>query len=788
MEQRLVNLIIGALLHDVGKIIHRTGIMQSHSKLGWEFVSSLPPFNKNNDIKECIKYHHGRELYKAKVDDNSLAYISYIADNISAYSDRREEVIEGDDTDDKSAAIFDRKAPLSSVFNILYGRSDKNSYRFNMLKDISYPTSKDNTLTSSNYEGIKIKLSEHLKAIDISKEYINSILHLLEVTTSFVPSSTNTKELMDISFFDHSKTTAAIASCLYYYLANDNYREKLFMNEKQFKEEQAFLLYSYDISGIQNYIYTISGSKALKSLRARSLYLELLLENIVDELLAKIGLSRCNLIYTGGGHAYILLPNTEKVKNEIEEFDTELKAWFLDQSDISLYIAGGYAECSSKELAEDIGKVYERVGRAVSKRKSQRYTANDIRKLNECKYTYEERECKECKKTGKTSKEGNCNICQALFEISSKIIRDDVFFVVLDNPADDRSFATLPLPFNQCLTIKNMEETRAEDYIRVYSKNLPSMGHGFATNIWVGDYTAKINNKNPKTFENFADEAVGINRIAVLRADVDNLGKAFIFGFKEEKDGEIVTDSNRKYETISRTATLSRHLSMFFKYYINSILRDKNRNALIVYSGGDDMFIVGSWNDIIDLAGDIRKAFVKYTNGTLSISSGIGIYPHSFPISRIAEEVGELENAAKTKDEFKNKVTLFTTGKVDENGKVVEDDWVLEWDQLPIINQLDDIDEININNKDITAKLWILREVLRKDDQHGKAFLYNMLDLLRSSQNDRINIARYAYLLGRAENKKIKLNVTEFYKWIKTEKDRKELEIAMTLYSYETRD
>ena len=199
---------------------------------------------------------------------------------------------------------------------------------------------------------------------------------------------------MDISFFDHSKTTAAIASCLYYYLANDNYREKLFVNEKQFNEEQAFLLYSYDISGIQSYIYTIRGSKALKSLRARSLYLELLLENIVDELLAKIGLSRCNLIYTGGGHAYILLPNTEKVKNEIEEFDTELKAWFLDQSDISLYIAGGYAECSSKELAEDIGKVYERVGRAVSKRKSQRYTANDMKAMN-AKYTYEERECKE---------------------------------------------------------------------------------------------------------------------------------------------------------------------------------------------------------------------------------------------------------------------------------------------------------------------------------------------------------------------------------------------------------
>ena len=64
----------------------------------------------------------------------------------------------------------------------------------------------------------------------------------------------------------------------------------------------AFKLISGDISGIQNFIYTIPSKGALKSLRGRSFYLEILMEQIVDELLDALQLTRANLIYNGGGH------------------------------------------------------------------------------------------------------------------------------------------------------------------------------------------------------------------------------------------------------------------------------------------------------------------------------------------------------------------------------------------------------------------------------------------------------------------------------------------------------
>lgn len=63
--------------------------------------------------------------------------------------------------------------------------------------------------------------------------------------------------------------------------------------------------------------------------------------------------------------------------------------------------------------------------------------------------------------------------------------------------------------------------------------------------------------------------------------------------------------------------------------YINSILREGEytiednsegkktiiRNAVICYSGGDDLFIVGAWNEIIELAIDIQKNLLYIQKG-----------------------------------------------------------------------------------------------------------------------------------------------------------------------------
>ena len=165
-------------------------------------------------------------------------------------------------------------------------------------------------------------------------------------------------------------------------------------------------------------------------------------------------------------------------------------------------------------------------------------------------------------------------------------------------------------------------------------------GKHIATKLWVGDYTTG------DTFEKFAQKAEGIKRIGVLRADVDNLGQTFVAGFAG------------KYATLSRTAALSRQLSIFFKYYIRSILKngeyhidgekevDRKKCNYCIF-GGDDVFIVGAWNEVIELSIDLQEKFKKYTQGTLSISSGIGIYECTYPIGAIANETGEMEAESK---------------------------------------------------------------------------------------------------------------------------------------------
>ena len=88
------------------------------------------------------------------------------------------------------------------------------------------------------------------------------------------------------------------------------------------------------------------------------------------------------------------------------------------------------------------------------------------------------------------------------------------------------------------------------EYVRSYCKGKLNIGQDISSHLWVGDYHAKNNQT-----DELAKSSTGISRIAVLRADVDNLGHAFVSGFDRD-------DCGRKYVTLSRTASLSRQLSL----------------------------------------------------------------------------------------------------------------------------------------------------------------------------------------------------------------------------------
>ena len=160
----------------------------------------------------------------------------------------------------------------------------------NINNSIIYPKSKSE-LRESNIDLEKLK--SDLNDIDINN--INSLINIIRNITSYIPYYSDGKLSYDISLYDYIKIKSAIVSSLY----SDKNDSNLYnLNDN----EEYFALLSADISGIQRFIYTISSKGALKSLRARSFYLEIMLEHIVDEILEEFNLSRFNLLYTGGGH------------------------------------------------------------------------------------------------------------------------------------------------------------------------------------------------------------------------------------------------------------------------------------------------------------------------------------------------------------------------------------------------------------------------------------------------------------------------------------------------------
>lgn len=785
MNEKAQKLAIGCLLHDVGKLLYRYNDGRNHSTSGYEFLKGIDEVKEQKEILNCVRYHHGKLLASAKVEDNDLCYITYIADNIASASDRKQREDNGD-----GSKGYVREIPFESIFNILNGNKEKKKYKPDVLSsksEINYPTDDKIIFSESFYGRIVDNIKDSVRGINFTKEYINSLLQVMESNLTFIPSSTDKSQYVDISLYDHSKMTAAFGLCIEQYLNENgitNYKEELFKNAKQFYKKKAFGLLSLDLSGIQSFIYNISDEKALKNLRARSFYLEILMEHCVDELIERCGLCRANVMYTGGGHTYIFVPATSKCKENIEKFKTELNQWFIDTFDIGLYAAFGYVECSAEELEnKDNGSyraLFRKVSSQQSKQKLSRYSAEDILKLNNAKNMEHSRECKVCHRSDRLI-DDKCSICSGLESLSDMIIdsKGDNFFVIEKGEADANS---VTMPFGCIMKAYKADELKghmgSESYVRSYAKNSDYTGYKMAKNLWVGDYAAE------RTFGDLIKKSDGIKRLGVIRADIDNLGQAFVSGYSEN---EIC---------ITRTAVFSRKLSEFFKLHINKILEngvyqlysDKEqgaRNAVIVYSGGDDVFVIGGWDDIIGFAIDLHNCLKKFSQGTLKISAGIGIFPEKYPIAAMARQTGELESISKKyRNGEKNAVTLF-------DGSSKNDDYSSTYNWEEFIECV------------LGEKLKAIKEFISIDGEHAKAMLYKMLTLIRAKESEnRLNIARFAYLLARLRPDEKNKDATELqvkmesynnfakkmYLWIQDSKECKQLVTAIYIYIYMNRE
>lgn len=738
MKKEKIDLVYGSLLHAIGKVIQ--GSSYDERDIGTIGSEWFKRFSDNKKIAQQIAKATSIDVTTELAPD-SLVYITSVAAKIASGLKGAVE------TQERKEDFLSKQSDIFNVFSDSPSQRYFNARPLELGGEPNYAKESTEPSDQSDYDRIVATLEKEFERFDYSQSQIDALLNLIESTLSYVPVSTRTKELSDISLATYSRLTAGFALAIEEYLADKkcrDYEKVLGQDLEAFYSEKAFLLASFDLSGIQDFIYNIATAGAAKQLKARSLYLDFMGEHIADSLLEKLELTRANLLYVGGGHAYFILPNTEKTRETLASFEAEFNQFLVKHFQTGLYVAFGWSPFSANDMTTtlaDYRKVYQTTSRMISQKKISRYDAKTLLKLNQGGKS-SQRECAICHSVEKLTNHNYqevCHICAGMYRFAKEI--QENYYIVTKEKG---------LPIGPGVSIRGVseDELAQEEWTRVYVKNSYSADVLKATHVFVGDYKyAEI--------DKYAESGQGIKRLAVVRLDVDDLGAAFMAGFSYQAGG--------KYNTLARSATFSRSMSLFFKVYINQFAKEKKLS--IIYAGGDDVFAIGSWQDVIEFTICLRQNFIKWTNGKLTLSAGIGVFPDKTPVSLMAQQTGNLEGAAKDND--KDSISIF------------DKDYTLKFDQF--------IDNV------YRGKLEHIRYFFNIQDERGKSFVYKLIELLRNY--DRMNIARLAYYLTRLEDQTPKDKKEEFRKfkdlffswYTGSENERKEAEIALLLYIYEIR-
>ncbi|MFQ6118437.1 MAG: type III-A CRISPR-associated protein Cas10/Csm1 [Methanosarcinales archaeon] len=509
---------------------------------------------------------------------------------------------------------------------------------------------------SENYNNLWNNFKEEFEKVD-KKDFI-TIYHLLQKYTTFIPFSNKHK---DISLFDYEKTTCAIADCLH---------------KNNGKVE--FLLVGGDLSGIKKFIYTVSSKSTVKSLRGRSFYLQLLSETLAKYIIKKLDLTIANILFCEGGHFYILVPSS--AEEELKNARAYIEKVLLDAHKGELYLVLDWIKLTEKDFkGKEFSERLWNLNNILNKKKKQKFaetlTKNpkelfdtietgglkevcDICRNEEKEYYYRDENgkwksyqtgmkvnklCQLCKSFEDLAK----NLSKANYIIESTGYKEEIYLEGWEKIiAKFHKEYSLLKEFKEEYINYLKEEDNVEEIV-VYTLNdtdfldLKNLKEKPTKNSKISFGFKFLANKTPrylKDFEDFAREGTGIKKWAILRLDVDDLGIIFREGLKKEGTAGM---------PISRLSALSSKLSLFFNGWIHRTL-EKYDNIYLIYSGGDDLFIVGSWHLMPEIAKEIYDDFREFTCNNITLSCGIEIAPNiKYPLSAL---LSYEEKSVKDKD------------------------------------------------------------------------------------------------------------------------------------------
>jgi CRISPR-associated protein Csm1 len=467
-----------------------------------------------------------------------------------------------------------------------------------------------------------------------------------------------------VSLYDSVRTDAALAA------AQEDGAEKI-------------LLLGGDLSGVQEFLYTIAADKAAKNLRGRSLYLQLLTDAVAHWILRETGMPLTNLLYSGGGRFYLIVPG--RFSEVLDSWRRQLGAFLLNVHQGELYLALGGTSFSSQSPV-DFPRLWREVNEHTNQDKRRRFAALAPSELEQvfaprghggntesacdvCGFMGDPREFAPADPDPEAGR--RCHLCASFEELGRQLA--DARFICIQqgmptlNPRGRVAWHQILRELGQSVWVEDdpgmqrLASTRQgmrvlamgnidleplrRDYpwhafsLRPVVNEVPRYSAADLADPRLSAETEGLRVGNVKSFGAMSRQARGVRRWGVLRMDVDDLGDIFAYSLPGA--------------SLARISALSAALSRFFEGWVGEVCRTVNatqgKRLYSVYSGGDDLFLVGSWDVLPDIARQISADLAKYAahNPLVHISAGLSLHANKYPLYQAAEDADEALERAK---------------------------------------------------------------------------------------------------------------------------------------------
>ncbi len=521
--------------------------------------------------------------------------------------------------------------------------------------------------------------------------------------THAIPAATAFGTKPEVSLYDHSKTTAALATALWRWHDDAGQTSPDAAQKLRAREDwgvQKLLLIQGDFFGIQDFIFSEGGQTnkaAAKLLRGRSFQVSLFTELAALKVLDALSLPPTSQITNAAGKFLIVAPNTAAVRAQLEAVRTEINQWFLQHSFglAGLGLVGKPASCNEFLKGNFKGLMFGLFAE-LEKAKLQRFdltaSANPIFDM-----AYPHGVCQfNSRLPADDATRQSAALSRDQIVLGSALTREDRLLIVRDpSQLTGNNLKTLEVPvfgygvaFTQSEEVTGKFGALAKDSTlqRCWDFSLPgnltdTLWHGYARRF-INAYVPRFSELDMQTqskyrgLENeveWEDMRYGIGKtlnhvacedrqpksdrvddtgqwqgqiaLMTLKGDVDNLGTLFQQGLQEP--------------TFAKMAALSRQMNAFFAIWLPAICAKEFPNTYTVFAGGDDFFLIGPWLSTQKLADRMATEFKTYVaeNPGITFSAGMVMTKPGQPMHTLATQADDALSDAKGVD--KNALVLF---------------------------------------------------------------------------------------------------------------------------------